>query len=595
MLKLCFQASKGYCLFGLLSSGFDYAISTIISIYFMGYIVDSIEQSRPFVHVLLMVIAMFLATIISNLSSVYYYSVMEPVSIIKIHAYFMDMIYKQAISVDLSCFENPEFYDTYTKANDQVKQYATRTIELFRWVIGVIISLIISISVLLRYEPFVILLSIVPVLIEQVLVKKHNKLRYERNKRNTKEERKVEYVNRTIYLKEYAKEIRLSNIFTPIMKGFDNANKQMIENSKVYGKKMAYVRFFRSIITELLVYFCVQSLVIYRYLVHSAYSFSSLTILINAIGDFTNSIGQFTSAWSRLDGAGLFTENFRTFMEYKAKITENEDGLIPNKEELDIVFKNVSFKYEGSKVDVLHNVNLTIRKGERIAIVGHNGAGKSTFVKLLMRLYDVSSGSIHVGNNDIRNYRLSKYKELYGVIFQDFKIFALSVMDNVLLKRNYSKEEEVEGVKALESSGIYNKIMNYKKGVESQLTREFDKEGITMSGGEQQKLAISRVFAKSCDICILDEPSSALDPLSEYEIFENMLEACQGKTVIFISHRLASTALADRIYLFENGEIVEEGSHEELIKLDARYAGMYKVQAEKYKEELAYESKESFI
>ncbi len=162
--------------------------------------------------------------------------------------------------------------------------------------------------------------------------------------------------------------------------------------------------------------------------------------------------------------------------------------------------------------------------------------------------------------------------------------------DNILLHGNATERDKERVKEALQNSGIYKKICELKNGIDSQLTKEFDKEGALLSGGEFQKLAVARVFAKDCEICILDEPSSALDPLSEYEIFENMLKACEGKTIIFISHRLSSTVMADKIYMLEKGEIVESGSHAELMKQNGKYAEMYHMQAKRYQEEQAYEA-----
>ena len=207
-----------------------------------------------------------------------------------------------------------------------------------------------------------------------------------------------------------------------------------------------------------------------------------------------------------------------------------------------------------------------------------------------MRLYDTTEGTISVGGTDIREYRLSEYRGLFGTIFQDFKIFATTITNNVLLHGDVTEEDTKRAEKALKASGIYDKVDSLPNKMESQLTKEFAKDGVMMSGGELQKLAIARVFAKNSEICILDEPSSALDPMSEYEIFENMLKACEGKTVIFISHRLSSTVMADKIYMLEEGRIIEQGSHEELMRKNGKYAEMYHMQAKKYQEELAYEA-----
>lgn len=290
-------------------------------------------------------------------------------------------------------------------------------------------------------------------------------------------------------------------------------------------------------------------------------------------------------AGARLNENGVFIENFREFLAYQPKMTEKEDGMIPKNGAHDLELKEVSFSYEGSKNPVLQHINIKIPAGQKIALVGHNGAGKSTLVKILMRLYDASEGEVLLDGVNIKEYRAKEYRSLFGTIFQDFKVFAATVTENVLLRPVREKGDQEKAKEALKESGIYEKIQHLPRGMNSILTKEFDEDGILMSGGESQKLAIARVFAKDSSIAILDEPSSALDPISEYEVFENMMKACKGKTVIFVSHRLSSATLADRVYLLENGMIIEEGSHQELMKQHGKYAEMFLKQAEKYREE----------
>ena len=259
--------------------------------------------------------------------------------------------------------------------------------------------------------------------------------------------------------------------------------------------------------------------------------------------------------------------------------------MIPQNGRHDLELKGVSFCYEGAEKPTLRHINMKILAGQKIALVGHNGAGKSTLVKLLMRLYDVTEGEILLDGINIKEYQAKGYRSLFGTIFQDFKVFAATVAENVLLKPVTNQMEKERVKEALQESGIYKKIQTFPNGMDSILTKEFDEDGILMSGGESQKLAIARVFAKDSSIAILDEPSSALDPISEYEVFENMMKACKGKTVIFVSHRLSSATLADRIYMMEDGEIIEEGNHQELIEKNGKYAEMFFKQAEKYREE----------
>lgn len=590
ILKICFKAAPLCVCLKVLADVLNHVINTLIALYFMRYIVEAVQGNKSYGEAFALILGMFAVKVVASILDSLGYHVVERIASVKTSALLMEMLYGQAISVDLSCYENPKFYDSYTKANEQITRYAHRALYLVTHVIGIIVSMVISVYAIAVSEPLIIFIVVIPVVIEQALVKKYTELKFNRDRDTTYERRQVEYVNRTVYLQDYAKDIRLTSIFTPIIKSFEKAIDSMIKTSKEYGIKIGIVRFFRTIVSELFVYLGVQSLIVYQYLANSAYSFAELTTLLNAASEFSSLIGSFSWARNDIYQCGMFIENFRTFMSYETKMPENENGKNVDVNNTDIEFKNVGFTYEGSETPVLKNIDMTIKKGQRIAIVGHNGAGKSTFVKLLMRLYDTTEGSIEVGGTDIKEYRLSEYRDIFGTIFQDFKIFATTITNNVLLHGNVTEEDKRRAEKALKASGIYDKVDSLSNKMESQLTKEFAKDGVMMSGGELQKLAIARVFAKNSEICILDEPSSALDPMSEYEIFENMLKACEGKTVIFISHRLSSTVMADKIYMLEEGRIIEQGSHEELMKQNGKYAEMYNMQAKKYKEELAYEA-----
>ena len=276
----------------------------------------------------------------------------------------------------------------------------------------------------------------------------------------------------------------------------------------------------------------------------------------------------------------LYIDNLRQFLEYRVKIAE--DKLAPTTPPFKTLqLCNLSFSYQTEK-SILQNVNMTIHKGERVAIVGHNGAGKTTLVKLLLRLYDPTGGTILLNGKPIAEYRLSSYRDMFGTVFQDYKLFAISVAENVMLHGEITAQEREIVQDALNKSGIANKIASWSNGIDTIVTKEFDKDGAIFSGGEAQKISIARIFAGNHEIIIMDEPTSALDPIAEQEMYQNMFSACAGKTVIFISHRLSSVTMADHIYLFEQGRIIEQGTHRELLALGKNYANMWHKQADSY-------------
>lgn len=279
---------------------------------------------------------------------------------------------------------------------------------------------------------------------------------------------------------------------------------------------------------------------------------------------------------------GMFIEKMRCFMNSRPTII---GGALAAPAFESLEFRNVSFSYgtgERQKAAV-SQVNLKISRGEKIAIVGYNGAGKTTLTKLVMRLYDPDEGEIFYNGRNVKEYTLESIRQRMAAVFQDYRIFACSVGENVAGGR-YDAQNAGKVLEALENSSFTGKLRSLPLGIETQLTREFENSGTQLSGGEQQKLAIARAFYKNADLIILDEPSSALDPDAEYELNQAVYEYAGNRTVIFISHRLSTTRHADRIYMFDSGKLVECGTHEELTAAGGRYAYMFRLQAEKYRE-----------
>ncbi len=297
---------------------------------------------------------------------------------------------------------------------------------------------------------------------------------------------------------------------------------------------------------------------------------------INSVREATIRIAD---SFSELSAVALYFQNLHDFFDYESKIIS---GNRKTEKFESLEFKNVSFKYPSAENYSLKNVSLKINRGETAAVVGVNGAGKTTFVKLLLRFYDVTDGEILYNGINIKEYDLDDLRNRFATVFQDYKNFALSVNENVMCKICNEEDKKIAS-QALIKSGVYDKINSLDNGADTVLTREFDENGAGLSGGEAQKTAAARMFAKNFDIAILDEPSSALDPIAEYKMYENLISATKDKTVIYISHRLSSAVLSDRIFVLSAGSVIESGTHSELMNAGGEYAKMFALQASSYK------------
>lgn len=334
----------------------------------------------------------------------------------------------------------------------------------------------------------------------------------------------------------------------------------------------------------------IQNVLLYGILIymvmHQKMNISDFVLYVGLVATFSTATSDLFSSLVWMNMNKLQMDDFRTFMDWIEEKPNQEKGEGTITEipagQYAFTFENVSFRYPGHENYVLKNLNLNIEAGMKLAIVGINGAGKTTFTKLLMRLYEPTEGRILLNGVDIRKYDRSAYYRIFSPVFQNVEIFASPVWENIsLMEREQTDMEEI--AKALKSSGLHEKIQTLEQGAQTQLLRIFDEKGIDLSGGERQRLAMARALYRRRNVIVLDEPTAALDALAEDQMYQEFNEMVEGKTSIFISHRLSSTRFCDRIALFEDGQVIEEGTHEQLILKAGKYARMYQVQAQYYR------------
>lgn len=580
MLGLILKACPGVLILSLVSVVLGAIHSFLLNTYLYQYALNALQEGKELRNILITLGCMFgyslLYIVFQNISGCYL-ELKSP----KVEAYIQNLLQKKAVEVDLACFESSAFYDTYVKAMGEATNRAYTVMNNILDVVWVTINVIAVGALIIIIDPIFLLLAFLPFICTLTIGKKRNRIRYEYNMKHKEVARQREYVRRTFYLNDFSKEMRLTEMWKVMYNRMHSSIAEMKEIVNKYGYKMMFFRYLFDFVFDVVVYTGSIILAAFKTLVLKNMLLGDCFVVINSISNISRNVNYVGDVILKLDENSLYVDNLRDFLEYEVHIAEDENAhAVSYFEKLE--FKNITFGYEGQTRPALANINFTVNVGEKIAIVGHNGAGKTTLIKLLQRLYDPSEGEILLNGENIKNYRLSSYRALFGTVFQDYRLFATTIAQNVMLRGDITDEDRATVKDALERAGIYEKVESFLCGVDSNVTREFDNKGAVFSGGEAQKISIARIFAGKQEIVIMDEPTSALDPIAEQEMYRNMFDVCEGKTVIFISHRLSSATMADRVYMFENGEIIEQGTHSELLCMNGKYADMWHKQADTY-------------
>ena len=582
--KLCFSVSPGYMLYFLFDGFRQQMVIFLEHTVGIQYVLHCAEYREPFWKAFLVIGVILLINIAQFLADGYFISAMNFRTRPKLYKALKEKMYEKAAELDLSCYDNPQYYNEFVLAVAESESSIDRFLELLN-------SIMQSFTIIITTGVFYLMTDMVGILFVSVsfvlnffLAKVLNKINYKVRMKVNPYERKRNYVSRLFYLNDYAKELRLHpDVGDMLEEEFEEANDKMEQiNKKVAGKRVGLMFTQQYLAGDFILDGLYIVYLIFQAAVLRTIDYSNAVVLFNRTGSLRRAMRGFSEIAPKANENSMYVDKIRAFLAYEAEL-KHHIGLKVPQGVGDICLKHVSFRYTEDAPEILHDISLHVSAGEKIAIVGYNGAGKTTLIKLLMRLYDPTEGVITYHGCDIRKYKLDEYHERMGVVFQDYCLYGATLLENVVLD-DISSNEEIEGEveSALCRSGFGERLQSLPQGLSTPITTEFDEQGVNLSGGESQKVAIARAFYGEVDLLAMDEPSSALDPIAEYNLNKAMHAAAENKTVFYISHRLSTTRDADRIIMLENGRIIEEGTRDELLSRKGKYAEMWQAQAGRY-------------
>jgi ATP-binding cassette, subfamily B, bacterial len=490
-------------------------------------------------------------------------------------------VLRHAANLDLIAYEDPLFYDRLERARVQATDRLAMIQSIGRLVQQVITTISLSVTILF-FSPWLLLLLIAGI-IPAFLGESHFAfLGYAKNFRQTPMRRQLEYLRILGGSREAAKELKLFGLQPFLIQRFTRLSDQIYDENVSLAKRKLIAGALLSVIGTT-GYYGAYLYVIWRTAI-GAITLGTLWLLAGAILQASNNIQQIFSTLSGIADQALFLTDLLAFFNMKPTICTKQKNALPAPRPIrtGFEFRNVSFHYPGSSRMVLENFNFFLHTKERVALIGENGQGKTTIVKLMTRLYDPVEGKVLLDGVDLREYNLEDlYKEI-GVLFQDFMRYEMTARENIGVGCIEQLQNMQNLILAAQKGMADEVIARLPGGLEQMLGRRFD-GGMDISNGEWQKIALARAYLRDAQVLIFDEPTAALSARSEYEVFKRFAELTKGKMALFISHRFSTVRMADRIVVLENGKIVEEGSHDQLSRLKGLYAQMFELQAASYR------------
>ena len=583
LLSICFKAGPLFTTWYMIDKIRNEVAIFLEHTLAVFMVLNAVEFGRPFREVAFLLLALFVFEIIHLSVDAFRQYKLAPKAMPRIQQHLKVKLFAKASEIDLESYDNPEFYNDYIMAINESDKQIDRILMTMENFVSSITRILFTGGFFLVIDPLSSLFVIISFGLIFVMDITINKLTFKRQLEIVPITRKAEYIQRVFYMPDYAKELRLNPIAADrLQQDHDNVYDEIQRVEKKYASRLFILNWLKEyVFSEFILNALYMLYLVYSALVLGRISIGSVAVLFNSAWILRYTMNHISGTITDIVDISRYVDRIKVFLDKKATIVSCDNLLVDKNMPAQIELKNVSFRYSSEGPYALYRVNLKIVKGQKTAIVGYNGAGKSTLVKLIMRLYDPTEGEILFNGINIKNYDVNAYRQAVGVIFQDFKIFAATVMENVLLDLKENGDENRVST-SLEKAGFTKRLARLTLGLNQPLTAEFEEDGVNLSGGEAQKVAIARAFYKDSPLIILDEPSSALDPIAEYHFNKTVTLAGREKTMVFISHRLSTTRISDTIFLMEEGRVAEHGTHESLLLSEGRYAKMWEAQTSRY-------------
>ena len=582
MLKLMWKSDKLYIIYLLLDI-IVYSIIPFTNVYLVQQSIHMLETGADFHKYIPIIVGLIVGNLILNyIHNFLNYKRDTHGSMISVILYknvfvkTLNLDYEKIIDKNVQ-----EMRELSLRIIDN-SRFSTMTVAFHNVVSSIIV--ITGISYLLaKIDFWILFIVLVIVIVNSISVIYRNKYERKVDIDINPIIRKIQYFMGIGSNYSYVKEMKLFSMNDNVINEYVNLQKEMhkgVDKTRrlsLFGYTISYIS---QAILNIVVYLYLG----YRVLVNKNLSITDFSVFLAAVVNFNGAIQRIVTAHLQINNNGQYLKDYFEFMKINNIAEEKsiKHDLIINKNNI-IEFKDVSYRYPNQEKYAIKNISLKFNTGEKIAIVGENGSSKTTLVMLLMRMIDPTEGEILFNGINIKDFKIDEYRKMFSTVFQDFKLFAFTIKDNVSAMPNEDQENIDEKVNnALSSVGLADKIKSLPKGINTYIEQIYDKEGILLSGGESQRIAIARALYKDSPIFILDEPTAALDPRVEYEIYSKFEEFTQNKTTLYITHRLASTRFCNKIIVLRNGEIIELGDHKELMKMNGYYAELFNMQAQYY-------------